>query len=54
MTRILVWTTCLKNISAINLNLAGEGSKKPFVMQICRLEESNNDFSAKVVFSTTK
>ena len=42
------------NTFAVNLNFREKGWKKPFVMQIRRPEEYNNDFSAKVVFSTTK
>lgn len=42
------------NIFAVNLNFRETGWKKPFVMQIGRPEKCYNDFSAKVVFSTTK
>ena len=42
------------NTFAVNLNFREKGWKKPFVMQIHRPEEYNNDFSAKFVFSTTK
>ena len=54
--KILIWTFCLEklNIFAINLNLVKNCWKKPFVMQLCRPEECNNHFLAKVMFSTTK
>lgn len=38
----------------MNLNLQERGWKKRFIMQFCRPENWNTDFSATAIFSTTK